>query len=448
MVVVGFFDLLSLRNRIIIMTFRTASLWFHRYTGLVMAFFLIITSVTGIFLAFHDSLDDWFNRDYLSVKVEPNKPQLPITELYHSVQMHYPEAKFSTLTLEALPDDRAITFRVDRERGKPKDEMSVDFQTVYINPYTAEIIATRNNDEWAWRNTMTKVLWFHLNLLLGNIGRWVLGIVALLWTINCFIGVYLTLPRAIKSKKNGKRRRVSAFKRWLPAWTIRRTKNVFKLSFDAHHALSLWLWLMMFVLAWSSVGFNLQPVYRPVMAMVFPEPKTDASLVDNSKSLSNKRGDTEPESNKQNQSDIGSPVLTITMDHIDMAKKTALRLAETKGVTITEFSNFSVDRKSGKQTLSFKTDLDRVGRGSSITFNTDSFDAGLKPEVNWGFERSTKDSVSLWLVYLHRGFVWGTPYKLFLATVGLATAIVSGTGVYLWWRGRKARLKKSARNSQ
>lgn len=444
------------------MSFRTASLWFHRYTGLVMAVFLILTSVTGMFLAFHDSLDDWFNRDYLTVEVLPNKRQLPITDLHQLVQRRYPQVKFSTLSLQSLPADKAVSFGVDRERDKPKSETTVAFQTVYINPYTAEIIGTRNEEEWAWRNTMSKVFLFHRNLLLGDIGELVLGIVALLWTLNCFIGVYLTLPRTIKSKKNAdaktgkKRKRVSAFKRWLPAWKIRRTKNIFKLSFDAHHALSLWLWVMMFVLAWSSVGFNLHPVYKPVMAMIFPETKTGEDTATNKQQgKKDNRVDKEDSRRSKENTQQVNPVLAISMSEITRAKQNAEQFAIAKGVSITEYSSFSVDRKTGAQTINFKTNLDTVGRGSSIVFNTQhigekilnkaAVSAPLKPEVKWGFERSTKDSVSMWLVYLHRGFVWGTSYKIFLTFVGLATAIVSGTGVYLWWRGRQARLKRKAR---
>ncbi|MGB5877541.1 MAG: PepSY-associated TM helix domain-containing protein, partial [Psychrobacter nivimaris] len=41
--------------------FRYSCLWIHRYTGLAMAAFLIITGITGTLLAFHDELDDIFN---------------------------------------------------------------------------------------------------------------------------------------------------------------------------------------------------------------------------------------------------------------------------------------------------------------------------------------------------------------------------------------------------
>lgn len=60
--------------------------------------------------------------------------------------------------------------------------------------------------------------------------------------------------------------------------------GAYKLNFDLHRAGGLWLWAMLFVLAWSSVAFNLNAVYSPVMKLFFatddgpvpgPRPKAD-----------------------------------------------------------------------------------------------------------------------------------------------------------------------------
>lgn len=114
-----------------------------------------------------------------------------------------------------------------------------------------KIIGTRDKEEWAWRNTMYKIFWLHRELLLGDSGKLILGIVALVWALNCFIGFYLTFPRALNKKKINTtkdkpftKKRVSFFKRWLPAWKIRTKTNIFKLNYDLHHAFGLWLWLI------------------------------------------------------------------------------------------------------------------------------------------------------------------------------------------------------------
>ena len=242
---------------------RQLCLWIHRYTGLIMAGFLIVAGLTGSLLAFHDELDNWFNQDL--AYIEPiDKAQLPIADLHDQVIDAYPQYKFSSMPTSIAPA-RSAVFTVDRERGKHSDQPKSTFQEVYVNPYDGDILGTRDKEQWAWRNTMWKVFWLHRDLLLGDIGKLILGIIALIWTINCFIGFYLTLPRAIKransssiknstvktsTMQNDKRKkRASFFKRWLPAWKIRRKSNTFKLNYDLHHAFGLWLWLMLFVIA-------------------------------------------------------------------------------------------------------------------------------------------------------------------------------------------------------
>ena len=218
---------------------RRICLWIHRYTGLVMAGFLIIAGFTGSLLAFHDELDNVFNHQLAQIERQ-DEPQLPIATLHDKVVAAYPEYNFSSMPT-SVAADKSTVFSVDRVRDKAsKNQPKAPFQEVYINPYNGDILGTRDKDAWAWRNTMWKVFWLHRDLLLGDIGKLLLGVIALLWTINCFIGFYLTFPRAINGKKalqktvpkTTPKKRASFIKRWLPAWKIRRTTNIFKLNYD------------------------------------------------------------------------------------------------------------------------------------------------------------------------------------------------------------------------
>jgi hypothetical protein len=49
----------------------------------------------------------------------------------------------------------------------------------------------------------------HMYLALGGTGAWVLGVV--IWTLDCFVGFYLTLPVAI----------AQFWRRWRPSWLIK-----------------------------------------------------------------------------------------------------------------------------------------------------------------------------------------------------------------------------------
>ena len=414
---------------------RQICLWIHRYTGLAIAGFLIIAAITGSLLAFHDELDDIFNQR-LAVVEKMQTPPLSIATLHDKVISRYPEYGFSTMPV-AIEPNRAVVFAVDKNKGDVKVAPKPLFKEVYINPYTADIIGARDKDEWAWRNTMWKVFWLHRELLLGDIGKLILGIIALVWTINCFIGFYLTFPRAVKknqvSRQESAKKRASLFKRWLPAWKIRTKTNTFKLNYDLHHAFGLWLWLMLFVIAWSSVGFNLQQVYKPVMQAVVG--------LDGKEGKSNKAD----KSSELVRSETGTANLVNKANSIDYLSKQANIAAQKNGLTVQQLLGIRWVEEDQQWQMRFKTnkDIGKKGGASSITVN--AIDGSIE-RVNFAYQNASfGNKVDQWLSTLHMGHIshgaGHLVYQIFLALIGLAVAILSGTGVYLWWKGRQQRLK-------
>ena len=428
---------------------RKTSLWIHRYTGLAMAGFLIIASITGTLLAFHDELDDVFNQRLAYVD-ELQTPQFAIATLHDKVVSAYPDDNFSTMPVTIEPN-RAVVFVVDKYKGDVKVAPEPLFQEVYINPYSADIIGTRDKEQWAWRNTMWKVFWLHRDLLLGDIGKLILGIVALMWTLNCFIGFYLTLPRKTKNNqakqnknKQATKKRGSLLKRWLPAWKIRTKTNIFKLNYDLHHAFGLWLWLMLFVIAWSSVGFNLQQIYKPVMqAIVGLEGKEDKLK---EPSQSEKLSAQSLPDSKTFINENGTDIVN-KANSIAYLSAQANIAAQKNGLSVTQLLGIRWVEEDNQWQLRFKTnqDIGKKGGASSITVNAGS---GSVERVNFGYQSSSFGSkTDQWLSTLHMGHISGGAghllYQIFLALVGLAVAVLSGTGVYLWWKGRQQRLKSS-----
>ncbi|MDN5621169.1 MAG: PepSY domain-containing protein [Psychrobacter sp.] len=433
---------------------RQACLWIHRYTGLAMAAFLILASLTGALLAFHHELDDVFNHKLASIEAQ-NTPIQSVAALHDSVIRTYPQYGFSSLptTIEA---GKSAVFSVDRWRGGKPTTPEPSFNEVYVNPYTGAIIGTRDKEAWAWHNTMWKVFWLHRDLLLGNIGKWLLGIVSLVWTINCFIGFYLTFPRATKKRASmslTKKKRASLFKRWLPAWKIRTKTNTFKLNYDVHHAFGLWLWGMLFVIAWSSVGFNLKAVYQPVMqAVVGLTPRERG------------RPPTKPEPNKtvenQGRADQSINSNTTVNDSRNTADAIAQAVNKSNSIAYLSAQADIAARQNGTAVqqllgirwvaedeqwqMRFKTDRD-IGTHSGASSITVDAATGEVARVHFGYQSGFGNKVDQWLSTLHMGHIsqgWSHRlYQAFLAMIGLAVAVLSGTGVYLWWKGRQQRLK-------
>lgn len=425
---------------------RRICLWIHRYTGLVMAGFLIMAGITGSLLAFHDELDDMFN--YQLVQIErQNTPQLPIATLHDKVISAYPKYRFSSMPT-SLEADRAAVFSVDRVRGESaKNQPKAPFQEVYVNPYNGDILGTRNKDEWAWHNTMWKVFWLHRDLLLGDIGKLILGIIALVWTMNCFIGFYLTFPRAVSNKKAPQKtmpkKRASFFKRWLSAWKIRRKTNTFKLNYDLHHAFGLWLWLMLFVIAWSSVGFNLKSVYQPVMqAVVGFEGRGGKGKERNKSHIADK-------SSTQNRVDVASVINSTAAinkaNSIAYLREQANIAAQKNGITVQQTLGIRWLAEEEQWQMRFKTDKD-IGTHGGASSITVAAATGKVEKVNFGYQSAFGNKIDHWLSTLHMGHIGHgighALYQIFLTLTGLAVAVLSATGVYLWLKGRQSRLKQ------
>ncbi|GAA0310539.1 PepSY domain-containing protein [Psychrobacter aestuarii] len=414
----------------------------HRYTGLFMAAFLFLAGVTGALLAFHDELDDAFNHQLAQVAVQ-DAPMLSIATLHDKVMVAYPSYSFSSLPTH-IDAGKSAVFAVDRWRGSERVTPEPDIDDVYVNPYTGEVLGARNKDTWALNNVMAKVYWLHRDLLLGDTGKLVLGIAALLWTLNCFIGFYLTLPRAINKKMAKKKeKRASWLKRWQPAWRIRTKRNFFKFNYDLHHAFGLWLWLMLLVIAWSSVGFNLPPVYQPVMqTLVGFEPfgfsgqgtQIETPAIDPDAAIG-----TDYLSRAQ-----ASDYAVTKVNSVDYLQIKAHTAAQQAGYEVQGFLGMRWAMDEGQWQLRFKTDADIGKQGGASSISVDA-KTGEVVRVRFGSEAGAGDKTDQWLSTLHMGHIGQGAghllYQLFLSLIGVAVALLSVSGVYLWYKGRQARQK-------
>jgi hypothetical protein len=59
-------------------------------------------------------------------------------------------------------------------------------------------------------------------------GLWLLGGIAIIWTIDCFVGFYLTLPARRREAATAER---SWWQRWGPAWRVRWSGGSTRLNF-------------------------------------------------------------------------------------------------------------------------------------------------------------------------------------------------------------------------
>jgi uncharacterized iron-regulated membrane protein len=299
----------------------------------------------------------------------------------------------------------------------------------FLDPYTGRVIGSRRWGDIGQgiRNVMPFVYRLHYSLALGPVGVTVFGIVALLWTIDCFIGGYLTLPAA--SPPRGRRGLGVWLERWKPAWLVR-AGQLFSLVFTWHRASGLWLWALLLVFAWSGVGLNLRSVYNPVMTAAFGSQEHAFSRF------------------ARLEPPVAEPELDWREAHRRAQKLMAAQAAE-RGFEIFEPRRMVYHPEYGAFRYQVRSSLDVSNRYPDTTLWFGARDGGLL-----GLDLPTGQNAGLtlttWLYQLHFGAVnvLGLPYRVLVCLLGLATTVLSVTGVWIWWVKRARRGRQRQRSAQ
>ena len=75
----------------------------HRYAGLLLAAFLIVSGVTGSVLAFHAEIDRWLNPQWF--KAGSTDKRLALSSVVAAVETRYPNAYVNRITLPEAARD-------------------------------------------------------------------------------------------------------------------------------------------------------------------------------------------------------------------------------------------------------------------------------------------------------------------------------------------------------
>jgi uncharacterized iron-regulated membrane protein len=285
---------------------------------------------------------------------------------------------------------------------------------------------------------MSFVYRLHYSLALDKAGTVLMGIMALVWTLDCFIGAYLTFPPKRTSRHhstkspstNGAAEKKAWLGRWWPVWKVRWGNGSYKLNFDLHRAGGLWTWAMLFVLAWSSVAFNLAEVYAPVTKHLLGTQQASAH-----------RSDIPVLVQPEHDPEI-PPIVAL-----DIGRRLISAQATRRGFAVEREEWLGYDPSRALYTLVVRSSRDireRYGGNTRLFFdgNSGAFRGLFLPTGE-----AAGDTFTTWITSLHMAGLWGMPLKIIVCAMGLVTAMLSLTGVILWSRKRRASEKSSLRRS-
>ena len=106
-------------------------------------------------------------------------------------------------------------------------------------------------------NLMPFIYRLHYSLTLETVGQYFMGIVALAWTQDCFVGICLIFPAPARHTRS--KRWLS---RWWPAWKVRWPGRSYKPSFYLHRAGGLWPWAIHLARGTAATAIYLRPASR------------------------------------------------------------------------------------------------------------------------------------------------------------------------------------------
>ncbi len=388
--------------------------WLHRWVGLLMAGFLIIEGLTGSLLAFNADLTRLLNPALAAAPPSPDAQRLDLATLAECAEAYAPQAVVGYFFRVA--DNQVIVRMGPRKNPATGQFDDIDFGLMVLDPWTGNELGRFPYSGYTHGflpNIMPFVYDLHLSLALGGTGAWILGIVALAWTIDCFTGFYLTLPVALEK----------FLRRWRPAWLIKRRAGFFRLNFDLHRASGLWFWPLLFVFAWSSVNLvDNWGVYDWVTGALFDY---QTPMEEIASLFPHRDGDGPPALGWHAAQAAGEKLAA------ELAAAGRYKLEEPLGL-----NNFGDARQ-----YNYIVRTDRLfpnDRNLVVFFDADTGALLSQMTTAAGHAGNT---VTNWLRALHmvRDPVDYLAYRILVCVLGLVIAMLSVTGVTVWWKKRRAR---------
>jgi uncharacterized iron-regulated membrane protein len=213
------------------------------------------------------------------------------------------------------------------------------------------------------------------------------------------------------------------WQRWKPAWTIKRGASAYRRNLDLHRSFGLWLWAMLLILAFTSISMNLNnEVVRPILSRL--STLTPDAFDDRAPAPLNKPIE---------------PKVTFPQA-IDIASAEARRRGwdEPAGAAFYGLLH-------GLYSINFfhpGDDHGSGGMGVKMLFLDGASGALQGGRVPW---EGTAADIFMQLQFpLHSGRIAGVPGRVFLSFMGLVVALLSATGIVIWFKKRAGRMGRKA----
>lgn len=356
--------------------------WFqlHKWIGLILAIAIIPISITGAALVWHDALDDWLNPQRV---VEGSATLPPAAYVSAAANALAPGERLMSLR---IPEDGAIVASAARapQKGGGRPVRT----SIWIDPATARVLDRAGSNEGAVR--VMHVL--HGSLYIPGWGRPIVGWVGVAMLLSSMTGLWLWWPTVGS---------------WIKGLRWRRHNN---LDTNLHHLMGFWIAIPLFVLSLTGVWISFPSVFAVFNGAEAQTPR---------------------EAGPSRQQRMRAQPLAAPATSLDAAIAGATAAAPGAVSQITWPTDVEPDWKISVRPPE--------GRPAQVTIADATSDASVAPP-----EPREGETTARLMRRIHDGTDMGIVWQVIVFLGGLLPAILSVTGLIMWWRARswKAKLKQ------
>lgn len=353
---------------------------FHLWIGVGLGILLLPLSVTGSLLVWHDGIDRMAHPARYAVSGS-EAPLAPSAYLKAAAEALDPALKATILRLPAEPGMPVTVAARGATRGGGFPAMT----TVYLDPPTGHVLDVADTGG----SFMMFVHRFHGSLMVPGLGRQIVGWLGVAMLISSLSGIYLWWPR------NGQ------FLKGL-RWRRQPTTNA-----NLHFTFGFWIAIPLAILSFTGAYISFPQTARSVVGLF---------------------AEVGPQQQRGGPGGFGAPVTpSLTPDAAAEAAIATVPGARLLALTFPAGAN-----------PAWRIQLLDGGRTRTVSVDDQS------GEVKAGRDRAASqpaagDAFTRLMRQLHDGTDMGLVWQIVIFFGGLVPALLTVTGVVMWWRRRENR---------
>jgi uncharacterized iron-regulated membrane protein len=380
----------------------------HRWLGLGTALFLFVAGATGAVISWDHELDAWLNPGLYEAR-SSGAPMAPLALAARAEQAD-PRVRVTFMPLTAQAGQAFTVFvapRVDPATGRPFEP---GYNQVALDPATGEVQGRR---QWgavslSRENLLPFLYKLHYTMHIPDaggieLGVWLMGLVGIVWVFDTLVALGLSFPKPAQ---------------WRRSFKFRVGAGSHKLTFDLHRSGAMWVYLLVLMLAVTSVAMNLrEQVVRPVVSWFFDLTPSPFAT----------RSPASPPAQVEPRVPPGRAV------------QLAAAQAARSGIDAPPGGLF-FSPEFGLWGVGFYQPGSEHGDGGlgNPWFYVDAR-SGEPAGADIPGRGSVGDIVMQSMFPLHSGRILGFTGRVLMSAMGVVIAMLSVTGVLIWWRKRAAR---------